>query len=537
MLKLKDIRVSIKLSILISVAIIGFISLSLISANTLSRNLTFERESRLKAVVNAALSQIADFNQRYSKEEAQARTKELIEATRFDGNNYLYIIDTSRRILAHPIRADLIGQQMGDASKGSKEHYWYDMVNAGQRPNGGIVTYPWTNGNMQASNKIAYLRNFQAWGWIVGAGMLTDDIAQEVNNQVLKMAGATLLIIVIMILLGYIISSSVVKPLEDIKQAMKSVADGDLTAKIPVHGQDEIGIVAMRINESIRSVRKALLESVNSAKQLADAATRIASSAEETSQAVTNQRDQLNQLATAMNQMSATVAEVAGYAESTATDTINASKEAKLGNNDVSLSVDSIKTLSVELESATDQVNKLKEGVMEISDVTSVISSISEQTNLLALNAAIEAARAGEQGRGFAVVADEVRNLAARTNQSTEEIQSTINRLQKLAVDTASVMQKSKDLAHVSVQSAESCGSDLGTIVSHIEHVSDQSTQIATAAEEQSAVAEDMNRNVSGINDAALEMTQASGYLASESETLASMSQQLDERLSLFKLQ
>lgn len=148
-----------------------------------------------------------------------------------------------------------------------------------------------------------------------------------------------------------------------------------------------------------------MVESVQSASSVAEAAIRIASSAEETSQAVVSQRDQLSQLATAMNQMTATVADVAGHAEDTARDTLDASKEANLGDKDVHSSVDSIRALSVELGVATDQVNKLKEGVMQISEVTSVISGISEQTNLLALNAAIEAARAGDQGRGFAVVA------------------------------------------------------------------------------------------------------------------------------------
>ena len=325
-------------------------------------------------------------------------------------------------------------------------------------------------------------------------------------------------------------------PLESIKEVMKKVASGDLTAQVPVMGEDEIGIVACRINDSVSAVRLALIESVTSANLLAEAAIRIASSAEETSQAVTSQRDQLSQLATAMNEMSATVADVAGHAEETARDTLDASKEAGLGDKDVHSSVDSIKALSKELEVATEQVHKLKEGVMQISEVTTVISGISEQTNLLALNAAIEAARAGEQGRGFAVVADEVRNLASRTHHSTDQIQTTINRLQQLAVSTSNAMQKSQDLAYNSVERAENAGSDLSLIVSHIQHVSDKAIQIATAAEEQSAVAEEMNRNVSGINDSALEMSQSANYLAEESETLAALSRQLDERMKSFKL-
>ena len=195
-----------------------------------------------------------------------------------------------------------------------------------------------------------------------------------------------------------------------------------------------------------------------------------------------------------------------------------------------------IQALATEVDQATSQVNQLKEGVMQISEVTAVISAISEQTNLLALNAAIEAARAGEQGRGFAVVADEVRQLASRTRHSTEEIQGTITQLQQRAVTAANAMDASRKLAESSVNQSEKAGQDLSLIVNHIQHVSDMATQIATAAEQQSMVAEDMNRNVSGINDSALEMSQAASQLAQESELLAGLSRSLDERLAVFKL-
>jgi methyl-accepting chemotaxis protein len=536
MVNLKNIKVSAKLSILIAIAVFGFIGLLFISVNTLKANLLQERESRLNAVVSTVISQIEHIQETLPEAQAQQAAINIINAIRFDGENYVYAIDRDRKMISHPFRHDLIGKQMGDANPTSKEHYWFDIVNIGTQGSGGVVTYPWTNEQNETSEKIAFVREFTSWGWILGSGMLTDEITQAVNQQILYMGIITLTITVAMILFGIVISRSIITPLNAITTAMNRIADGDLTATIPTLGRDEIGLVARKINLSIASVRDALHDSVQSAKSLSDSAGRIASAAEETSQAVLSQRDQLNQLATAMNEMSTTVSDVANHAESTAKDTLEATKEVGLGNKDVNESVVSIKALSKELEAATLQVNKLKEGVMQISDVTSVISSISEQTNLLALNAAIEAARAGEQGRGFAVVADEVRNLASRTNTSTEEIQSTINMLQELALGTASTMQKSQDLAYTSVNCAESCGKDLSTIVNHIQHVSDRATQIATAAEEQSAVAEDMNRNVASINDAALEMSQSANHLASESETLADMSRQLDQKLSIFKL-
>ncbi|MDW6003857.1 methyl-accepting chemotaxis protein [Vibrio mangrovi] len=532
---LRNMKVSLKLACLVFVAIIGFIVLLVIADQTLKRNLLHEKEQRMSAVVESVISQITHLDQTLPLEEAQKQAKIVLNSIRFDNGNYLFTINKSRYVIVHPLKPQLNGKQMGQPNNPADKR-WFDFVEAGQKPNGGMVLYRFENLDGKMADKLSYLNNYAPWGWIIGSGMLVADIDEEIFSQLIKMGLSTLAIVIAMIILGAIISRAIVLPLDKIKDAMRHVVNGDMTVEIPISGKDEIGILAQRINESISAVRTALYESVTSAKQLSEAANRIAASAEDTSQAVSSQRDQLTQIATAMNEMSATVADVANHAESTAKDTIEASQEAGLGDKDVSSSVDSIKLLSKELEVASDRVNKLKEGVMEISEVTSVISGISEQTNLLALNAAIEAARAGEQGRGFAVVADEVRNLASRTNQSTEEIQSTINRLQQLAVSTADAMQKSQDLAYNSVQCAEGSGSDLKLIVNHIQHISDKSAQIATAAEEQSAVAEEMNRNISGINDAALEMSSSATTLARESENLAGMSRQLDDKLMMFKL-
>jgi methyl-accepting chemotaxis protein len=535
MLMLRNMRVSVKLATLIFVAIIGFIVLLIIANKTLERNLLNEKEQRLSAIVHSAISQITYLDQTLPQKEAQERAKTVLTSIRFDGNNYLFTLDTSRKVVAHPIKPQLVGKQMGNPNNPADKR-WFDFVETGQKPDGGFVFYALELPNGNIADKVSYIGQYAPWGWVIGSGMLIEEIDEEIYGQLIKMGLSTLGIVIVMVLLGSIISRAIIIPLDKIKNTMQYVVDGDLTVEIPIMGKDEIGLLAQRINESIGSVRTALYESVNSAKQLDEAANRIATSAEDTSQAVSSQRDQLSQIATAMNEMSATVAEVANHAESTAKDTIEASQEAGLGNQDVSSNVDSIKSLSKELEVASDRVNRLKEGVMQIGEVTAVISGISEQTNLLALNAAIEAARAGEQGRGFAVVADEVRSLASRTNQSTEEIQSTINQLQQLAVGTADAMQKSQDLAYTSVQCAEGCGTDLKLIVDHIQHVSDKSAQIATAAEEQSAVAEEMNRNISGINDSALDMSSSATSLARESENLANMSRQLDENLRHFKL-
>ena len=533
MFKLGDIAVSRKLMLLLSLALVGFIALLLISASALHRNLMSEREARLQAVLDLAMSRIQALAATLPPEQAKAQAKAMLDSMRFDGDNYLFVLDEDRRVVVHPAKPELVGQQMGN---NPAESHWQHMVDLGKGGHQGRLEYQWVSPSGEAAQKMSLVTGYQPWGWILGSGVLLQDIEATMWSQYEWMGGATLLVILLMGLLGLAISRSIVNPLAEIKRAMQQVAAGDLVISIPVHGKDEMGVVAACTNQGLDAIRHALIEASQGARNVADAALRIASSAEETNQAVNSQRDQLSQLATAMNEMSATIADVAGHAENTARDTQEATSEAGLGNRDVHASVNGIQALATEVEQATQQVNQLKEGVMQISEVTAVISAISEQTNLLALNAAIEAARAGEQGRGFAVVADEVRQLASRTRQSTEEIQSTIAQLQQRAVTAASAMDASRKLAESSVSQSEKAGQDLSLIVNHIQHVSDMAIQIATAAEQQSVVAEDMNRNVSGINDSAQEMSQSATYLAKESELLADLSRSLDERLSVFKL-
>ncbi|MEI4962560.1 methyl-accepting chemotaxis protein [Aeromonas caviae] len=533
MFKLGDIAVSRKLMLLLSLALVGFIALLLISASALHRNLMSEREARLQAVLDLAMSRIQALAATLPPEQAKAQAKAMLDSMRFDGENYLFVLDEDRRVVVHPAKPELVGQQMGN---NPAESHWQHMVDLGKGGHQGRLEYQWVSPSGEAAQKMSLVTGYQPWGWILGSGVLLQDIEATMWSQYEWMGGATLLVILLMGLLGLAISRSIVNPLAEINKAMARVAAGDLVVSIPVLGRDELGAVASSTNQGLDAIRRALLEASLGARNVADAALRIAASAEQTNQAVNSQRDQLAQLATAMNEMSATIADVAGHAENTARDTQDATSEAGLGNQDVHASVHGIQALATEVDQATSQVNQLKEGVMQISEVTAVISAISEQTNLLALNAAIEAARAGEQGRGFAVVADEVRQLASRTRHSTEEIQSTITQLQQRAVTAANAMDASRKLAESSVNQSEKAGQDLSLIVNHIQHVSDMATQIATAAEQQSMVAEDMNRNVSGINDSALEMSQAASQLAQESELLAGLSRSLDERLAVFKL-
>ncbi|NHZ69797.1 MAG: methyl-accepting chemotaxis protein, partial [Thermotogales bacterium] len=255
-----------------------------------------------------------------------------------------------------------------------------------------------------------------------------------------------------------------------------------------------------------------------------------------TREGVQRQKSEIDQVATAMTEMAATVQEVARNAATAAGAARDANEEAGSGKRVVKETIQAINSLAGEVQSASDVINQLAADSEAIGGVLDVIRGIAEQTNLLALNAAIEAARAGEQGRGFAVVADEVRTLAQRTQTSTQEIQSMIEKVQSGARNAVNVMESGREQAAGSVSKAGEAGTSLETINSAVSAINDMNMQIASAAEEQSAVAEEINRNIVNIGIVADETADGSNKIANANEDLVRLGGQLQSIVSMFKV-
>lgn len=260
MFKLGDITVSRKLILLLTLAFVGFVSLLLISANALQRNLMSEREARLNAVLEQAMSQIQFLASTLPAEQAQQEARKLLTNTRFDGNNYLFVIDENRTMVVHPIRPELVGQKMGEGGAATAGQFWYQMVDIAKGGKQGTLQYIWTGPSGETADKLSMVSGYQPWGWILGTGMLLQDIHQTIWAQYMKMGSATAIVIVLMGLLGWRITHSIVSPLNQINHAMQRVARGDLVVTIPVQGKDELGMVASCTNQSLDAIRHALLE-------------------------------------------------------------------------------------------------------------------------------------------------------------------------------------------------------------------------------------------------------------------------------------
>ena len=344
-------------------------------------------------------------------------------------------------------------------------------------------------------------------------------------------------VVVVMALLGHFTMASINAPLAELRRSISHTADNwDLSRRAPITARDEIGATAEAYNKMLEVFHDLIRQIGGSTAQVATAAEEMSSVSEQTNAAIDNQRGQTEQAATAMNEMSATVQEVARNAAEAAKGGEQADSEANRGKAVVGQVMDSIQDLAGEVSRGAEVVHALESESENIGTVLDVIRGIAEQTNLLALNAAIEAARAGEQGRGFAVVADEVRTLASRTQSSTEEIQQMIERLQGGAKEAVSAMSSGQEKAGSTVERAEAAGQALEAISRAVGGIRDMNTQIASAAEEQNAVTEEVNRNVTAISDLSHQTAEGSQQTARASEELARMATELQGMTGRFKV-
>ena len=338
------------------------------------------------------------------------------------------------------------------------------------------------------------------------------------------------------LLAAWVMTQQIIAPLRQTLAAAERIAQGDLSKDFQVRRTDEMGQLQNSMQAMTLSLRQLIGGISEGVMQITDAAQQLSTVTEQTSTGVNSQKEETDQVATAINQMTATVHEVARSAQEASQAAANADEQAREGDQVVGEAIGQIEQLADEVQKSTQAMNQLRLESDKIGGVLDVIKSVSQQTNLLALNAAIEAARAGEAGRGFAVVADEVRGLAQRTQQSTEEIEELIAALQSGTQQVATTLDNSRSLTDNSVQLSRRAGSALEQITRTVSTIQEMNLQIATASEEQSAVAEQINRNIISVRDVSEQTAAASDQTAASSVELARLGAHLQGLVARFRV-
>ncbi|MGN5290965.1 methyl-accepting chemotaxis protein [Aeromonas sp. 11P] len=375
---------------------------------------------------------------------------------------------------------------------------------------------------------------------------INNEIAAQMTKDVeaLYSSARTMSIIVSLVTLGFVVAiawlltGQIRNPVMALLEQTRRVSSGDLTSRIDMQqfNNDELGTLAKGFGEMQTNLRTLVSEVSGSVVQLSSAAEEISSVASQSANNMNAQQHELNQLATAMNEMQATVQEVSRNTSDAASAATSASETAELGAQTVNDSIQRIERVAGAIESTAVVIRQLGDDSRNIGMVLEVIRGIAEQTNLLALNAAIEAARAGEQGRGFAVVADEVRTLAKRTQDSTSQINTIIAELQQRAEQAGSTMQQSQELMNTTVATAREAGESISQISGSVSSISHMNIQIATATEEQGAVSEELNRNVVNISHASEEVAAGATQMAQACNELNHLATQLQDMVRRFRV-
>ena len=401
--------------------------------------------------------------------------------------------------------------------------------------NGGFKTDPayWFK---SITTKINLLKDVENY---IGEGLLEriDELLEESVDRMIFETILALIAGLVTVVISLLISRDLMKSIHEFYRAISHVEkEQDLTVRVEITSDDEIGRMGLHFNNMLGSFQ-AIIDNVNSSTlQVASASEELSMVTQANNEGIQNQSMETEQVATAMNEMTATVQEVAKNATQAATAASDANEGSQAGQQVVSSTIGLIHKLAGEIENAAQVIQKLEDDSLKIGSVLDVIRGIAEQTNLLALNAAIEAARAGEQGRGFAVVADEVRTLASRTQESTQEIQAMIEQLQTGSKNAVRVMGESRQQAEESVHQAEKAGESLQGITHAVATINDMNLQIASAAEEQNAVSEEINRNITNISHVTHETADGTRQIMAASDDLARISSELQLLVSQFKV-
>jgi methyl-accepting chemotaxis protein len=480
-------------------------------------NLTRDRRAELQHYVEVARNGLGAIYERSADGDMAARAEavSLLQRLSYGADGYFWGYDDQAvRVLQGSTR-DKIGESFYSYQDPSGIFAIRDLVKAGQNGTH-FVSYSFEMpGSKAIVPKIGYAEYLPKWNMVFGTSLNLDGVERDVqaaraafqariDRMTTIMLGAAVALLVLVAGLALFLSNAILRPLLLIKRNLDDMAagDGDLTQRLPVTSHDELGELAASFNRFVAKIHSLVQQVAGTTNQLTGLVGAVASQAQRSEQAMAAQRNETDQVATAINEMSAAAHEVATSAQRAAEAARQTDQQGMAAKQVVDRSIEQIHELVGELRDSGLSLEGLQQDVRGIVGVLDVIRAIAEQTNLLALNAAIEAARAGEAGRGFAVVADEVRALASRTQQSTGEIQSMIDRLQSATSNTVTTMLRAGEKGEATREQANQAGESLDAISALIGTINSMNAQIASAAEEQTAVAEEINRSVHHIADA-----------------------------------
>lgn len=536
-----------KIALLVIAALLGLISMVAFSAVEMKRDLINGRKEVIQSVLEGVLATVSAYQAQeaagtLTREQAQKAAAAAIGMVRYGGDDgkseYVYAFTTEGVGIYH-VKKERIGQNMLDKIKDSQGNYtWKDIIaTAKQNPGGAFqTTLTARPGQKETVDKLGYVKLYEPWSWVIGTGVYVDDIDAEFQSRLISNLAIASVLIALIGGLGFVIARGVLRqvggePSEAIG-FMSRVAAGDLTGDMPTATK---GSMLASLSDMVGSIRGMVAEISRSSVRLTSGAEQISTASREVAAASQHQSDATSAMAAAIEEMTVSINHISDNANDTQANSKSSVQLSEEGFLRVEVASREIKQIALRVSDASGRIRKLEERANQISSIAAVIKDIADQTNLLALNAAIEAARAGEQGRGFAVVADEVRKLAERTSMATIEIEQMIAGIQTDTVQVVGVMDAALPQVDAGVTAAEGAADSLRQIKDGAQSTLSSIKEVADATKEQSFASNSIAQKVEEIATMVDETTAAMHATAETAADLEKIASELTVLVSRFR--
>ena len=542
MTKMSNLRVSTRMQFLIGLTLAGLLVLCFAALMQLKDTMLEDRKQKTRNLVEVALGTLAYHHKlaedgKLSMDAAKSSARESLRGLRYETSDYFFIIDTNSTYVLMPPKPESEGKNAAEVKDANGKLIFQELIAAGQR-GGGFVEYVYPRPGQQKSEpKLSYAASFAPWGWVLGTGIYIDDVEVEYWKGIRSLGGISFVLLVVLSLIGWRVSAGILQQLggepAEATAVMQQVAAGDLTASV---GNPPAGSLLHALGSMVTALRELVKEINVGANQVVQNAEQISLASREVSIAAEHQADATSAMAAAIEELTVSSNHISDSASETEQDSRAAMTEAGEGCQRVEQATMAIQKIATTVAEASKQIHELEDRTKQVSSIANVIKDIAGQTNLLALNAAIEAARAGEQGRGFAVVADEVRKLAERTSSATIEIEKMIVGIQHDTIGAVTAMNSALPEVEHGVALAGSASASLRSIEAGAGRTLDRVREVADATREQSAASTSIAQRVETIAQMVEETSTTIRGTAETANQLELIAQGLKAQIGRFRI-